>query len=69
MQSCQSAPVSTVEPQHFREATVAPSWTVGRPRVAEVVDKPDGILGNYEGKIETQVSSRKSLDQEHSPTP
>ena len=57
MMPCQSTPASTIEPRHFDSSTVG----LGRPRVAEEDDKPDGNQRKDGSPLETHVSSCESF--------
>ena len=57
MMPCQSTPASTIEPRHFDSSTVG----LGRPRVAEDDDKPDGNQRINGSLLETHVSSCESF--------
>ena len=55
--SCQSTPASATEPQHLDNA----AGDLGRPRVADVVDKPNGAQGINGSPLETRFSSCESF--------
>ena len=57
---CQSAPLSATGLPLFVSSTVG----LGRPRVAEDVDQPDGMQGIDESQLESRKPAKKTTDME-----
>ena len=60
MMSCQSAPLSATELPHFNSSTV----DFGQSRVAEDVDRLDGIRGIEESQLMSRKPAKKTTDME-----